>query len=38
MEVVVGKQKRQLFQDGYEDKNYKQVGNYVIQQFVLMTK
>jgi hypothetical protein len=38
MEAVVGKGRRRLFQDGYEDITYKQINNYVIQQFVLMTK
>ncbi len=38
MKAVVGKGRRQLFEDGYEDITYKQVNNYVIQQFVLMTK
>jgi len=38
MEAVIGKGRRQLFQDGYEDITYKQINNYVIQQFVLMTK
>jgi hypothetical protein len=31
MEVVVGKGKRWLFQDGYEDITYNQINNYVIQ-------
>jgi hypothetical protein len=38
MEAIVGKGRRQLFQDGYEDITYKQINNYVIQQYVLMTK
>jgi hypothetical protein len=38
VEAIVGKGRRQLFQDGYEDITYKQVNNYVIQQFMLMTK
>jgi hypothetical protein len=38
VEVVVGKGRRQLFQDGYEDITYKQINNYVIQQNVLMTE
>jgi hypothetical protein len=38
VEAVVGKGRRRLFQDGYEDITYKQVNDYVIQQFVLMTK
>jgi hypothetical protein len=38
MEVVVGKGRSRLFQDGYEDIIYKQINNYVIQQSVLMTK
>jgi hypothetical protein len=37
-QAIVGKRRRQLFQDGYEDITYKQVNNYVIQQFMLMTK
>ncbi len=38
MEAIVGKGRKRLFQDGYEDITYKQVNNYVIQQSVLMTK
>jgi len=38
VKAVVGKGRRRLFEDGYEDITYKQVNNYVIQQFVLMTK
>ncbi len=38
MEAIVGKGRRRLFQDGYEDIIYKQINNYVIQQSVLMTK
>ncbi len=38
MEAIVGKGRKQLFQDGYEDITYKQVNNYVIQQIMLMTK
>jgi hypothetical protein len=38
VEAIVGKGRRLLFQDGYEDITYKQINNYVIQQFVLMTE